>query len=91
MRDLFPGVEKFSKQKASLFVVRDTENKNFNIVVAYVDKVSEIKIKYDNISSPDKVKFHKQTSDLLYSKCLILSLKNSKMASLVAKLEGQLG
>jgi hypothetical protein len=83
MRDLFPGVEKFSKQKASLFVVRDTENKNFNIVVAYVDKVSEIKIKYDNISAPDKVQFHKQANDLLYSDYLSLNLKNSKMTSLL--------
>ena len=52
--------------------------------------MSEIKIKYDNISAPDKVKFHKKTNDLLYSDYLSLNLKNSKMTSLVAKLEGHL-
>jgi hypothetical protein len=36
------------------------------------------------------VKFHKQTNDLLYSDYLSLNLKNSKMTSLAAKLEGQL-
>lgn len=59
IRDLFPEVEKVSQQKTSLFVVRDIESKIFNIAVAEEDKVSEIKIKYDNISALDKVKFHK--------------------------------
>jgi hypothetical protein len=90
IRDLFPEVEKNSQLKSSLFTVRDIENKTFNIAVAEENKVSEIKIKYENISSPDKVKFHKQTSDLLYSDYLSLNLKNSKMTSLAAKLEGQL-
>jgi hypothetical protein len=88
MRDLFPEVEKVSQQKASLFAVRDTEKKTFNIVVAEEDKVSEIKIKYDNKSAPKKVQFHKQANDLLYSDYLSLNLKNSKLTSFVAKLEG---
>jgi len=56
---LFVEVEKISQHKASFFAVRDIENKTFNIAVAKEDKVSKIKIKYDNISSPHKVKFHK--------------------------------
>ena len=43
--------------------MRDVEKRTFNIVVAVEDKVSEIKKIYDNISAPDKVKFHKNTSD----------------------------
>jgi hypothetical protein len=89
MRDLFHEVEKGSQHKSSLFAVRDTENKNFNIAVSEEDKVSE-KIKYDNISAPNKVKFHKQANDLLYYDYLSLNLKNSKMTSFAAKLEGQL-
>jgi hypothetical protein len=87
MGDLFPRVEKMSQHKSSLFVVRDTEKKNFNIAVAEEDKVSKIKIKYDNISSHEKVKFHKHANDLLYSDYLSLNLKNSKMTSLAAKLD----
>jgi hypothetical protein len=90
MRDLVHEVEKTSQYKSSLFTVRDVENMTFNIAVAYGDKVSKIKIRYDNISAPDKVKLHKNTSDMLYSDYLSLSLKNSKMPSYAMKLEGQL-
>jgi hypothetical protein len=90
MRDLVPEVENISQHKSSLFTVRDVEKRTFNIAVADEDKVSEIKIRYDNISAPDKVKFHKHTSDMLYSDYLSLSLKNSKLSSYAMKLEGQL-
>jgi hypothetical protein len=73
-----------------LFTVRDVENRTFNIAAADEDKVSEIKIKYDNISATDKVKFCKHTSDMLYFDYLSLSLKNSKLSSYAMKLEGQL-
>jgi hypothetical protein len=59
MRELVPEVENISQHKSSLFTVRDIEKRTFNIAVADEDKVSEIKIKYDNISAPDKVKFHR--------------------------------
>jgi hypothetical protein len=90
MRDLVPEVENISQHKYSLFTVRDVEKRTFNIAVADEDKVSEIKIRYDNISAPDKVKFHKNTSDMLYSDYLSLSLKNSKLSSYAMKLEGKL-
>jgi HPt (histidine-containing phosphotransfer) domain-containing protein len=90
MRDLVPEVEKVSRHKYFMFTVRDVEKRTFNIPVADEDKVSEIKIKYDNISAPDKVKFHKHTSDMLYFDYLSLSSKNSKLSSYAMKLEGQL-
>ena len=55
MRDLVPEVENISQQKYSLFTVRDVEKKTFNIAIADEEKVSKIKIRYDNISAPDKV------------------------------------
>ena len=90
IKDLFPEVETISQHKSFLFTIRYVENNTFNIVVAEEEKFSEIKIKYDNISAPDKVKFHKQTSDLLYFDYLSLNLKNSKLSSYVEKLERQL-
>jgi hypothetical protein len=83
-------VKKASEHKSSLFTVRDTERKTFNISIAEEDKISKIKIKYDNISAPDKVQFHKQSSDLQYSYYLNFNLKNEKLTSLVTKLEGYL-
>jgi hypothetical protein len=89
MRGLVPEEEKISQQKYSLFTVRDVENKTFNIAFSYEDKVSEIKISPDNISAPDKVKFHNNTNDMLYSNYLSLILKNSKLSFYAMKLEGQ--
>ena len=90
MRDLVPEVEKISQHKYSLFTVRDVEKRTFNIAVVDEEKVSEIKIKYDNISAQDKVKFHKHNTNMLYSDYLSLSLKNSKPSSYAMKLEGKL-
>jgi hypothetical protein len=67
MRELIPEVENISQHKSSLFIVRDIEKRTFNIAVADEDKVSEIKLKYDNTSARDKVDFHISTSDMLYS------------------------
>jgi hypothetical protein len=90
MRELVPQVENISQQKSSPFTVRDIEKRTFNIVVANEDKVSEIKIRYDNINALDKVKFHRNTDDMLYFDYLSLSLKNSKLSSYAMKLEGKL-
>jgi hypothetical protein len=90
MRDLVHEVENISHHKYSMFTVRDVEKRTFNIVVADEDKFYEIKIRYDNIISPYKVKFHKHTSDMLYSDYLSLILKNSKFSCYVMKLEGKL-
>jgi hypothetical protein len=90
MRDLVPEVENISQHKSSMFTIRDIEKTTFNIIVANEDKLSEIKVRYDNISAPEKVKFHRNTSDMLYYDYLSLSLKNPKLSSYAMKLEGKL-
>jgi hypothetical protein len=90
MRELVPEVENISQHKYSLFTVRDIEKRTFNIAVADEYKVYEIKIRYDNINALDKVKFHRNTSDMLYSDYLSLRLNNSKLSSYAMKLEGHL-
>jgi hypothetical protein len=87
MRDLILEVENISQHKSSLFTVRDIEKRTFNIAVVDEDKVSDIKIRYENIIYQDKVKFHRHMSDMLY---LILILKNSKLLCHMMKLEEQL-
>ena len=66
------------------------EKKTFNIVVADDDKVSEIKMHYENIGSPDKLKFHRNVSDMLYSDYLSLALKVARLIAYTSKLDGQL-
>jgi chromosome segregation ATPase len=90
IRDLLPEVERISQHKSSLFSVRDVERKTFNIAVADEDKVSEIKLHYENIGAPDKVKFHRNASDMLYSDYLSLSLRVSRLTTHALKLDGQL-
>jgi hypothetical protein len=90
IRDLFPEVEKTSQFKASLLSVRDVEKKTFNIAVVDDDKVSEIKMHYENIGAPDKVKFHRNVSDMLYSDYLSLGLRVARLTTHALKLDGQL-
>ena len=67
IRELILEVENISQHKSSLFTVMDIEKRTLNIAVAYEDKVSEVKLHYENISASDKVKFHINISDMLYS------------------------
>jgi UPF0288 family protein (methanogenesis marker protein 3) len=90
IRELIPEVENVSQHKSSMFTFRDIEKKKFNIEVVDEDKVSEVKLHYENISAPDKVKFHRNTNNMLYSNYLVLSLNISRLTAHVLKLEGQL-
>jgi hypothetical protein len=71
-------------------MVRDIEKRTFNIAVVDEDKFIEIKIRYEKSNALDKVKFHRNTNDMLYFDYLSLSLKNSKLSSYAMKLEGNL-
>jgi len=78
-RELILEVENISQHRSSLFSVRDIEKKALNIAIADEDKVFEVKLHYENISATDKVKFHRNTTDMLYSDNLGLSLKFSRL------------
>lgn len=43
------------------------------------NKVSKIKIKMDQINMPDKIHFHKQYSEVLYSDLIQTTLSNKKL------------
>ena len=90
IRDLLPELENISQHKTSMFSIRDVERKTFNIEIHDDDKVSEIKMHYENIGAPDNVKFHKNASDMLYSNYLSLSLKVSILTTHALKLDGKL-
>jgi len=79
IKELLPEVEGTSKCKSHLLLVKDVEKKTFNIAVADNDKVS-----------PDKVKFHRNVSDMLYIDYLSLALKVARLTTHALKLDGQL-
>jgi hypothetical protein len=78
IRYLLLEVKRISQHKSSLFSVMDVERKTLNIAVEDEDKVPEIKLHYENISAPDKVKFHINAIDMLYLDNLSLSLRVSR-------------
>jgi hypothetical protein len=90
IRESIPEVGKISQHKSFVFIVKDKEKMTVNIAVADDDKVSEVKMHYENINAPDKVKFHINTSDMLYSDYLGLILNISRLKTHALKLEGQL-
>jgi len=89
IRYLIPKVERVSWHKSSLSSTRDVEIKTLNIVVEAEDKVSEIKLHYENISAPDNVKFHRNTSDMLYSYYLSLILRVARLTTHTLNFEGK--
>ena len=49
-----------------------------------------MEVELDKISVPDKIQFHKQTGDVIYSDLLHAIMKVNKLQSLVDKMEVQL-
>jgi UPF0288 family protein (methanogenesis marker protein 3) len=90
IRDLIPEVERVSQHRSSMFSVRYVERNTLNVAVVDEDKVFKIKLHYENINAPDKVKFHRNTSDMLYSEYLSLILRVARLTTHTLKLEGQL-
>ena len=89
-RNLLPKVRNLYSSKTSLVAARDAEKNTFKMAIVNDKKMSEIEIRLDKISTPDKIQLHKQTSDILYSDLLQAMMRISKLQVLVDKLEVQL-
>ena len=50
-------------------------------------KVSEMEVRLDKISVPDKIQLHKHTGDIIYSDLLHAIMKINKLQALVDKME----
>ena len=86
---MFP-VRELVKSNVSLHTARDASDSSFKIAVTQDDQVSEIKIDLNQISVPDLVLLHKQSTDILYINVLNLALMNSKLQGKNEKLEARL-
>ena len=89
-RNLIPRVRSLMNQKTSLIYTRDVARNTLKFVVVNDKKVSEMEVKLDKISVPDKIQLHKQTGDVIYSDLLHAIMKVNKLQVLVDKMEVQL-
>ena len=84
-KNLLPRVRKLINKKTSLISTRDAERNTRKFVVVSDKKVSEMEVKLDKISVPDKIQLHKQTGDVIYSDLLHATVKVTRLQSLVEK------
>ena len=89
-RSLLPKVRNLNNLKTSLVSARDTERNTFKLAMVSDKKVTEMELRLDKISVPDKIQLHKQTSDIIYSDLLQAMMRINKLKILVDKLEIQL-
>ena len=89
-RNFLPRVRNLNNAKNSLIFARDAERNTFKLAMVNDKKMSEMEIRLDKISVPDKIQLHKQTSDIIYSDLLQAMMRVNKLQILVDKLEIQL-
>ena len=65
-KNLLPRVRNLINQNTSLISTWDAERNTQKFVVVSDKKVSEMEVKLDKISVPDKIQLHKQTRDVIY-------------------------
>ena len=75
--------------KNPLLAVREANNNVFRIATNDKEGVSQVRIQMDKVGLLDKINFHKQASEILYSDLLKSYLSKSKLEEKVIKLEQQ--
>ena len=78
-KNMIPRVRNLINQKTSLISTRDAERNTLKFAVVSDKKVSEMEVKLDKISVPDKIQIHKQTGDVIYSDFLHAIMKITKL------------
>ena len=73
--------------KSPLLEVREDDNNVFIIATNDKEGVSQVRIQMDKVGLPDKINFHKQASEILYSDLLKSYLSKTKLEEKVIKLE----
>jgi len=66
---------------------RDPEANTLKLGVARGKKASELKIALDQVNLPDKINFHKKSSEILYAELLQLAIDHSKSLAKIDKLK----
>ena len=84
---LMQRIRKSVPNKSSLLAVREAQVNIFRIATSDMAGVSQVKIQMDQVGIPDKIKFYKQASKVLYSDLLSSYLSRIKLEEKVIKLE----
>ena len=82
-------VRKNTYTSSSLLIVRERDSNTIRIAIDDKVEGSPVRIQMHNISILDKINFHKQVSEVLYSNLLKYYLNKTKWESKVVKLEEQ--
>ena len=73
-----------------MLAIMEAEGNIFRIATSDMGEASQVKIQMDQVGIPNKVNFHKQASEVLYSNLLNSYLSKTKLAEKVIKLEEKL-
>jgi len=84
---LMQEVRKITFAGTSLLTIRERDRNTLRIVVDDQTEGSQVRIQMDKIDIHDKINFHKQASQVLYSDLLKSYMDKSKLESTVIKLE----
>ena len=74
----------------TLLIVREQDSNNLRIATDDPDHVSQVRIQMDKIGIPDKINFHKQATEVLYSDLLKSYLNKTKLEGKMAKLDEEI-
>ena len=75
--------------KNYLLAMREADSNVFWIATNDKERVSQVRIHMDKVGLPDKINFHKQALEIMYSDLLKSYLSKSKLEEKVIKLEEQ--
>ena len=87
---LMQQIRRTVSNKSTLLDVRESEGNVFRIATMDATGVSQVKLQMDQVGIPDKVNFHKQASEILYSDLLKSYLSKIKLEERVSKMEEQI-
>ena len=73
-----------------LLVVREADSNIFRIATYDKERISQVRIKMYKVGVPDKINFHKQDLEILYSEILKSYLSKNKLDEKVIKLKEQI-
>ena len=79
-----------SSIEVSLLTVREKDTSTLSVSMSDESEVSQVRIQMDKITIPDKINFHKQASEILYSDLLKAYLNKIKLENKMVNLEEQM-
>ncbi len=81
---------KTSDENVSLIIVRDSTTGSLSLAITDEEKASEIHLDMDQLSTSDKIWFHKQASEVLYVDLTRETLAYKGVIQKIGKLEAHL-